>query len=96
MQRFGDRLDLMVADPARGEAVTRAALSSAGLETRGVRHTSPTLENAFVSILRANGGSSATPAFPRRRQFRERPEGTVAIGARSLTKGSAVSTPSKT
>ncbi|MBV8856359.1 MAG: ABC transporter ATP-binding protein [Acidobacteria bacterium] len=86
VQRFGDRLDLMVKDPARGEELTRAALGAAGLETRGVRHTSPTLENAFVSILRANGGTTATPAFPRRRQFRQRPEGTVAIGARSLHK----------
>jgi ABC-2 type transport system ATP-binding protein len=86
VQRFGDRLDLMVKDPARGEAATRTALAAAGLETRGVRHTSPTLENAFVSILRASGGSAATPAFPRRRQFRERPAGAVAIGARSLHK----------
>jgi ABC-2 type transport system ATP-binding protein len=86
VQRFGDRLDLMVKDPARGEELTRAALGAAGLETRGVRHTSPTLENAFVSILRANGGTAAPPAFPRRRQFRERPEGAVAIGARSLHK----------
>jgi len=86
VQRFGDRLDLMVKDPARGEELTRAALGRAGLETRGVRHTSPTLENAFVSILRANGGSTSTPAFPRRRQFRERAEGAVAIGALSLHK----------
>src|SRR5919205_868131 len=86
VQRFGDRLDLMVKDPARGEELTRAALQSAGLETRGVRHTSPTLENAFVSILRAHGGSTTTPAFPRRRQFRQRPEGAIAIGARSLHK----------
>ncbi|HEV2761934.1 MAG TPA: ATP-binding cassette domain-containing protein [Pyrinomonadaceae bacterium] len=86
VQRFGDRLDLMVKDPARGEESARAALAEAGLETRGVRHTPPTLENAFVSLLRANGGSASTPAFPRRRQFRARPEGTVAIGARSLNK----------
>jgi ABC-2 type transport system ATP-binding protein len=86
VQRFGDRLDLMVRDPARGEALARAALASAGLETRGVRHTSPTLENAFVSILRANGGAAATPAFPQRRQFRERPQGTIAIGAHALHK----------
>jgi ABC-2 type transport system ATP-binding protein len=86
VQRFGDRLDLMVADPARGEELTRAALAGAGLVTRGVRHTSPTLENAFVSILRASAGSAATPAFPRRRQFRARPEGAIAIGARSLHK----------
>lgn len=86
VQRFGDRLDLMVEDPARGEELTRAALDAAGLETRGVRHTSPTLENAFVSILRAQGGSGSTPAFPRRRQFRERAADAIAIGARSLHK----------
>ncbi|MBV9927324.1 MAG: ABC transporter ATP-binding protein [Acidobacteria bacterium] len=86
VQRFGDRLDLMVRDPREGEKLTRAALAAAKLETRGVRHTSPTLENAFVSILRAQGGSTATPEFPRRRQFRERPAGAVAIGAHSLHK----------
>jgi ABC-2 type transport system ATP-binding protein len=86
VQRFGDRLDLMVKDPRAGEELTRVALAGAGLETRTVRHTSPTLENAFVSILRSNGGTTATPAFPQRRKFRERPEGAVAIGARSLHK----------
>ena len=86
VQRFGDRLDLMVEDPLRGEELTRAALSKAGLETRGVRHTAPTLENAFVSILRASVGAVVPPAFPRRRQFRERPAGAVAIGAHSLNK----------
>ncbi|HVF41823.1 MAG TPA: ATP-binding cassette domain-containing protein [Pyrinomonadaceae bacterium] len=86
VQRFGDRLDLMVKDPARGEELTRTALAGAGLETRGVRHTSPTLENAFVSILRAQGGSTSTPAFPRRRKFRERTADAVAIGAHSLHK----------
>ncbi len=86
VQRFGDRLDVMVRDPARGEALARASLTEAGIETEGVRHTAPTLENAFVAILRANGGETGVPAFPRRRKFRERPEGTVAIGARHLDK----------
>jgi ABC-2 type transport system ATP-binding protein len=86
VQRFGDRLDVMVKDPARGEELARGALAEAGLVTNGVRHTAPTLENAFVAILRAEGGEAAVPAFPRRRQFRARPEGTVAIGARHLNK----------
>jgi ABC-2 type transport system ATP-binding protein len=54
--------------------------------TNGVRRSSPTLENAFVAILRGRGGESGVPAFPQRRKFRERPEGTVAIGARHLHK----------
>jgi ABC-2 type transport system ATP-binding protein len=86
VQRFGDRLDVMVRDAARGEASARAALDGAGLPARSVKHTAPTLENAFVAILRASGGESKAPAFPRRREFRPRAADAVAIGARHLDK----------
>ena len=97
VQRFGDRLDLMVKDPARGEELTRAALGAAGLETRNVRHTSPTLENAFVSILRANGGSAATPAVPAAAPVsRARPRAPSPSARALCTNVSARSTPSRT
>src|SRR5262249_37013890 len=85
-QRFGDRLDLMVEDASASQAGVRAALEEAGIQLHDIRASEPTLENAFVSILRRLGGSLHTPEFPRQRQFRERPPGSIAIGARQLTK----------
>jgi ABC-2 type transport system ATP-binding protein len=86
VQRFGDRLDLMVSDAERGEQVARAALESAGLTVKEISDGAPTLENAFVSILRSLSGETKTPPFPQRRQFRQRPSGAIAIGAQDLHK----------
>jgi ABC-2 type transport system ATP-binding protein len=86
VQRFWDRLDLMVRDIAAGETAVRAALTRAGIELRDIRASDPTLENAFVSILRRLGGTLHTPEFPRKRHFRERVAGAIAIGARKLSK----------
>ena len=85
-QRFGDRLDVMVNDAETGERVTRRALAEAGIEVTEIRAAAPTLENAFVATLRQLNGDVQTPAFPRRRQFRERPQDAIAIGARNLYK----------
>src|SRR5438067_331047 len=49
VQRFGDRLDVLVRDASAGERAVREALGDA-LES--VRTASPTLENTFVAILR--------------------------------------------
>jgi ABC-2 type transport system ATP-binding protein len=86
VQRFGDRLDLMVADVKTGETTTRDALASAGIAVRDFKTGAPTLENAFVAKLREFGGELKTTPFPRRRQFKERPAGSVAIGAHELSK----------
>jgi len=86
VQRFGDRLDIMVRDTSDGEAAVRARLAGAGITLRDVRAGDPTLENAFVSILRRLGGSLQTPDFPRKRHFREREPNVVAIGANNLSK----------
>src|SRR5215471_4913344 len=51
-QRFGDRLDVMVADGPEGERLTREALHAAGIEVREIGLAPPTLENAFVALLR--------------------------------------------
>ena len=86
VQRFGDRLDVMVSDVGRGEQLTRATLGAADIDVREINSGLPTLENAFVSILRdLNGEMKATP-FPRRREFRHREPGAIAIGARHLHK----------
>src|SRR5262249_2900501 len=84
--RFGDRLDVMVRNAAEGESTVRTALAGAGIELIDIRPSTPTLENAFVSILRGLGETLHTPEFPIRRKFRQREEGAIAIGAQSLSK----------
>src|SRR5262249_7665343 len=86
VQRFGDRLDVMARDTRRGELAVRDALGSAEIEVREISAGSPTLENAFVSILRDRQGEIKSPPFPQRREFRKREPGAIAIGAHSLNK----------
>jgi ABC-2 type transport system ATP-binding protein len=85
VQRFGDRLDVMTRDAAEGERAVRQALGVARLELSSVRAASPTLENAFVSILRGLEGEARVPEFPGRRTHGRR-DPDVAIGARGLGK----------
>ncbi|MGH7392223.1 MAG: ATP-binding cassette domain-containing protein [Candidatus Rokuibacteriota bacterium] len=83
VQRFGDRLDVMVRDVHEGERAVREALAAARLTVHGVRAAPPTLENAFVSILRGLEGEAPVPEFPGRRHDGA-VEPAVAIGARGL------------
>jgi ABC-2 type transport system ATP-binding protein len=83
VQRFGDRLDVMVRDVQAGEREVRAALDLARLPLHGIRAGIPTLENTFVAILRELKGERAVPEFPGR-PGPARPA--VAIGARGLRK----------
>jgi ABC-2 type transport system ATP-binding protein len=85
VQRFGDRLDVMVRDPAQGEREVRAALEGAGQSATSLRVGAPTLENAFVSILQMLEGEARAPAFPGHSAAKPDP-GAVAIGARGLGK----------
>ncbi len=86
VQRFGDRLDVMVSDVARGEKSARETLGAANLEVRELRAGAPTLENTFVAVLRDLQGEIKTPLFPHRRQLKAHDTGEVAIGARDLQK----------
>ena len=86
VQRFGDRLDLMVANVEAGEMTTREALAAAGIEATEIKSGAPTLENSFVAKLRELGGELKVAAFPQRRQFRQRPAGAIAIDAENLSK----------
>jgi ABC-2 type transport system ATP-binding protein len=85
VQRFGDRLDVMVRDLGEGERQVRATLEAAGMPVTRVRPAAPTLENAFVSILRSLEGDARVPAFPGSQDGRPADRG-VAIGARDLGK----------
>src|SRR5581483_4584488 len=86
VQRFGDRLDLMVSDVAVGEQLARQALGAAEIEVQEVSSGAPTLETAFVAILRDLNGELKAPPFPQRRQFRQRAPGAIVIGACDLRK----------
>src|ERR1700691_2791962 len=44
-QRFGDRLDVLVHDPAAGRSAVEETLAQAGLAARDIRVADPTLEN---------------------------------------------------
>jgi len=85
VQRFGDRLDVMVRDVATGERAVREALAGAGLAVAGVRAATPTLENTFVAILRGLEEVRPTPEFPGRRASAPH-AADAAIGARGLRK----------
>src|SRR5438128_6547616 len=60
VQRFGDRLDVLVREVQSGERAVRDALGDA---VESVRAASPTLENTFVAILRdLEGHTGGRPA----------------------------------
>lgn len=65
VQRFGDFLDVMMHDPDRGEPALRAFLKQQGHPVTRCERSEPTLENAFVSLLRERRGAIAVPDFPR-------------------------------
>ncbi len=83
VQRFGDRLDVMVPDVAAGEWEVREAMAAADRRLDSVRSGPPTLENAFVSILQSLEGERHVPPFPGARRERSSPDA-VAIAARGL------------
>ncbi|HEY3065123.1 MAG TPA: ATP-binding cassette domain-containing protein, partial [Methylomirabilota bacterium] len=85
VQRFGDRLDVMVRDVEAGERAVRGALGAAHLSVAGVRAATPTLENTFVALLRGLEGETRIPEFPGRGEAPAR-DAAVAIGARGLRK----------
>jgi ABC-2 type transport system ATP-binding protein len=85
VQRFGDRLDVMAPDAARGRAAIESALRTAGLEFENINADEPTLENTFVATLRAIGQEVKAPDFPGKHPHRDL-AGKVAIGATNLTK----------
>lgn len=86
VQRFGDRLDLIVANAENGEKVTRAALAKNDIEISRIQVGLPTLENTFVAVLRQLEGKPTPPPFPRKRVFQARPPDSVAIGAENVNK----------
>src|SRR5229473_5806670 len=85
VQRFGDRLDLLVHQPDAAKRIVEETLKSAGLEIAEIQVDEPTLENAFVAKLRSLGQAIHETQFPGRHSHRDL-RGQVAIGATNLTR----------
>jgi ABC-2 type transport system ATP-binding protein len=83
VQRFGDRLDVMVRDPDEGAHVIKQRLHA--LQPLDVRLGDPTLENTFVATLRSLGQHVRTPRYPGEHPHRDL-NGRTAIEAHRLTK----------
>ncbi len=85
VQRFGDHLDLLVRRPEPARDRVQREMDAAGLRVIDFRVDEPTLENVFVTSLRALGEEPAQAPFPGRGGLANR-RGQVAIGAEGLTK----------
>ena len=85
VQRFGDRIDLLVRDPDKERKWVSEKLKGAGLSVDEMRVDEPTLENTFVARLRALGQKADTAAFPAK-QNHSSLHGQVAVGATNLVK----------
>jgi ABC-2 type transport system ATP-binding protein len=85
VQRFGDRLDVIVPDAESGRRMVEDRLRSGGLTANVFRVDQPTLENTFVATLRALGQDVQSPPYPGRHPHGDL-KGGIAIGATHLTK----------
>jgi ABC-2 type transport system ATP-binding protein len=85
VQRFGDRLDLLVRDPDEAKRTLNARMTAAGLQVDELRVDEPTLENTFVATLRRLGHKAHETPFPGRHDHRQL-RGQIAISATNLTK----------
>jgi ABC-2 type transport system ATP-binding protein len=62
VQRFGDRLDVMVRDVEKGRRAVEEQLK--GMHLESIRIGDPTLENTFVATLRSLGQEMHAPPYP--------------------------------
>jgi ABC-2 type transport system ATP-binding protein len=85
VQRFGDRLDLLVPNPELAKQIVLTRLSSAHIDISEIRTDEPTLENAFVATLRNLGQEIRSAPFPGHHDHANL-RGQIAIGAMDLTK----------
>jgi ABC-2 type transport system ATP-binding protein len=85
VQRFGDRLDVLVREPDATEPAIRARLEDAGIQIDEIRRDEPLLENVFVARLHTLGLAARHPPFPGLHDHQDL-RGEIAIGAANLTK----------
>ncbi len=85
VQRFGDRLDLLVHHPDAAKCVVEEKLKAAGLAIGDVREDEPTLENVFVAKLRSLGQTVDETPFPGHHSHQDL-RGQAAIRATDVTR----------
>ena len=85
VERFGDRLDLLVHDPDKVKQWISEKLKGAGLSVDEMSVGEPTLDNIFVAKLRALSQKADTVEFPVKHDHRSL-RGQVAVGAKNLVK----------
>jgi ABC-2 type transport system ATP-binding protein len=67
VQTFGDRLDVLVKNVKAGEVEIREIMTSRQMQLTSIQEVETTLENIFVTRLRANGSDPPFIQFPRSR-----------------------------
>ena len=85
VERFGDRLDLLVHDPEKKQKWITEKLKGAGLSVGEMRVDEPTLDNIFVNKLRSLRKSTDTADFPAKQDHGSL-RGQIAVGAKNLVK----------
>ena len=85
VERFGDRLDLLVHDPDKEQKWITEKLKGTGLSVDEMRVDEPTLDNIFVAKLRALSQKANTAEFPTKQDHRSL-RGQIAVGAKNLVK----------
>ncbi len=85
VQRFGDRLDVMVPEPVVGQREVERLLGVANIAIESIQVEEPALENTFVATLRAIGREVKSPKYPGQHPHRDL-MGEIAIGATNLTR----------
>jgi ABC-2 type transport system ATP-binding protein len=84
VQRFGDRLDVLTAQPKQTANEIRQILQQQQIQVENFAIDSPTLENTFVARLRDLKGETAVANYPR--IYRQEKSSGTAIGAQKLNK----------
>jgi ABC-2 type transport system ATP-binding protein len=84
VQRFGDRLDVLAANPDAAEAELQQRAKANDLRITEIHRSQPTLENAVVEVLRKMRGAQVIPHFPK--PSPPRTEKGIVIGAKDLNK----------
>ncbi|BAY10765.1 ATP-binding cassette domain-containing protein [Calothrix sp. NIES-2098] len=86
VQTFGDRLDVLVKDAAIATATVEKIFVQQHLQLDNIQTADVTLENVFVSRLRASGNDPEFISFPRSQLNNRGVRGEIAIAANKLRK----------
>ena len=87
VQTFGDRLDVMVANPQQAETLVETTLAQQKIRLDSIQTTEATLENVFVARLRQQGSDPPFIPLPKSGDKHQVLDSSnIAIGANNLRK----------